>query len=59
MKTTFIQSLPISTQNEIKKDLQKALQGITLDTSIEEEIETAMGCRLCDLEDTININKYL
>jgi len=59
-KTTFINQLPTSIQEEIKKDLHEVLENIiTLDNNIQEEIEIAIGSRLCDLEDTINIEKYL
>ena len=59
-KTTFINQLPLSIQEDIKADLYITLSDvITLDNSINEEIEIAIGGRLCDLEDTINIEKYL
>ena len=59
-KTTFINQLPLSTQEDIKADLYIALSDIiTLDNTINEEIEIALSGRLCDLEDTINIEKYL
>ncbi|WP_202595668.1 hypothetical protein [Pontibacillus yanchengensis] len=52
MKTTFIKRLPSATQKEIEKDLKEAgLRG--------EDLENGMNSRLADLEDTINITKYL
>lgn len=51
-KTTFINQLPQATQDAIRNDLQKK----EIDHL---NITLAMDSRLCDLEDTININKYL
>jgi len=51
-KTTYICQLPSSIQDTIKQEL------INLDLS-HEDIEDALSSRLCDLEDTININKYI
>jgi hypothetical protein len=52
MKTQYVRTLPQETQESIEKDL-KAQQ------LNKEDIEAAMDSRLCDLSDTININKYL
>lgn len=51
-KTTFIFLLSEEVQNAIKEDLQK----LDLNT---EDVELAMNSRLCDLEDTLDISKYL
>jgi len=51
-KTTYICQLPLSIQQAIKEDL------LSLDLS-SEDIQNALDGRLCDLEDTININQYL
>ena len=52
MKTMFMWQLSEEMQDEILKDLREVLDD-------EEDIERAMSSRLCDLEDTINIEKYL
>lgn len=52
MKTNYINTLSEEVQSQIKVDLQS----LELDNS---DIERAMNSRLCDLEDTIDINKYL
>ena len=49
LKTTYICQLPESIKREIAEELAKA--GIT--------DEMAMNGRLCDLEDTIDISKWL
>lgn len=51
--TTWIYKLPQKMQEQIKRELEIALNGDT------EEIEIAMNCMLCDLEDTIDIKKYI
>ena len=48
-KTIFICQLPEETQDAIRRELVKA----GFDS---ESIELAMNSRLCDLEDTIEIN---
>ena len=48
-KTIFICQLPQATQDAIRRELVKA--GFDSD-----DIEIAMNSRLCDLEDTIEIN---
>ena len=53
MKSTmYISTMSITTQNSIQADLQSIGLGI-------DDVSTAMNSRLCDLEDTINIEKYL
>lgn len=52
MKTRYIAQLPIETQHSIREELQ------TLGLK-NEDIENAMASRLCDLEDTIDIGKYM
>lgn len=52
MKTMYINQLP----NTIQEDILKELSILGFST---EDIDNAMNSRLCDLSDTININKYL
>ena len=49
-KTTFIWLLPFHIQNRIESELRQI--GLS-----KKEISVAMSSRLCDLEDTINIQK--
>jgi len=51
-KTTFVHQLPEAIHQSILSDLKS----IKLSN---EDLADAMNSRLCDLEDTININKYL
>jgi hypothetical protein len=52
MQTTYINQLPGDTQKAIKEELVG--MGLSM-----EDIECAMDSRLCDLEDTIDITKFL
>lgn len=60
LKTAYIVSLPRDVQYQIKDDVTKALQdnGLSED-EIDDCVMDALSGRLSDLEDTIDINKYL
>lgn len=51
-KTTYIQQMP----QEVKRDIMKDLKSIGMTN---EDFRIALYGRLCDLEDTIDISKYL
>ena len=57
-KTSYISSLPNDIQLEIKKDLVQSLKNALGYASID-DISNGMDSRLCDLSDTIDIDKYL
>ncbi|MFS1518533.1 hypothetical protein V1503_19030 [Bacillus sp. SCS-151] len=60
MKTMYVNQLSNETQEQIKNDLIQALSQLQLDTEeLNESIEDAMNSRLVDLEDTIDIKKYI
>ncbi|WP_312471222.1 hypothetical protein [Neobacillus sp.] len=60
MKTKYICQLPDEIRENIYDEVQNALSKIGLsDSELVEAIEAAMNSRLCDLEDTIDISKYL
>lgn len=58
--TVFICILPQSVQEQIRQEIFQFLlrEGYTM-AKIKEITENAMDGRLCDLEDNINIRKYL
>ena len=56
-KTTRIIQLPMVTQQEIEKDIRKAL--VDHADNYHEMVKEALDGRLCDIEDLIDINKYL
>lgn len=60
MLTKYVCQLPAEVIEDINIEVQKALYDIGLrDKELSESIEAAMNSRLCDLEDTIDITKYL
>ncbi|HDR7461842.1 TPA: hypothetical protein QCX54_000338 [Bacillus toyonensis] len=60
MKTNYIFQLSKETQELILNDLKNELAKLGLNKEeFLEAIDNAMNSRLCDLEDTINVNKYL
>lgn len=60
MRAKFINQLPIETQESILTDVHFALSKLNLpNEEYIEALENAMCSRLCDLEDTIDIEKYL
>ena len=60
MKTNYISQLSKETQELILNDLKNELAKLGLNKEeFLEAIDNAMNSRLCDLEDTINVNKYL
>lgn len=59
-KTTFINQLPTEKQFEIAYAISEELVKNGLHgEELENAIDTALDGRLCDLEDIINIEKYL
>lgn len=58
-KTTRVFQLSEVTQQEIEKDVRKALEDYNDMSTFFDMISEALENRLCDLEDLININKYL
>ena len=57
-KTDFVSSLPNDIQVKIKQDLVKSLKSNLGYASID-DISNGMDSRLCDLNDTIDIEKYI
>ena len=59
-KTTYICKLSEQTQNEIKKHILQFLgkEGYTKEEQ-KEIIKNAMNGRLCDIEENIDITKYI
>ena len=60
MKTKYIYQLSAELSNDIYNEVRRALCEMGLkDGELNEAIEAAMNSRLCDLEDTIDITKYI
>ena len=57
--TQWICSLDETIQSEIKSDIEVALNFIDNKEYKADLVNAALNSRLCDLEDTIDISKYL
>jgi hypothetical protein len=55
----YVAQLPQEVQDEIVKEATKVFNSLAYKVNIEEEIENILCSRLCDISDTIDINKYL
>lgn len=54
MKTQYVCRLSEELQKSIREDLENCGQNLT-----QQEIEMGMSSRLCDLEEAIDISKYV
>lgn len=60
MKTTYIFLLDEETQKSIKKEVRENLLKLGInDNEVANLLEHAMNSRLCDIEEIIDIKKYL
>lgn len=60
MKSQYIHQLPPNTQSHILSDLNASLSNLNLSPEeLTEATEHVTNSRLIDLQDTIDINKYL
>lgn len=60
MKTTYICQLPQQTQDAIKNDVETHLISEGLNgQELQDAVQNALNGRLADLEETIDISKYL
>lgn len=59
-KQSYIHELPQTTQEQIKQDLKSALSALNLKPlELKKAVSDGLNSRLYDLEDTIDISKYL
>lgn len=58
-KTTRVFQLSEVTQQEIEKDIRKALADYNDMSTFFDMVSEALESRLCDLDDLINISKYV
>jgi hypothetical protein len=59
-KTIYVHQIPESIRLQIKQDIITTLNSLELSSDTKQEaLEEALNSRLCDLQDLININKYL
>ena len=55
---TYVCELPDMIQNQILAECEETFKSLAFPVDIKEELETVKGCKMCDLEDTIDVQKY-
>ena len=55
---TYVCQLPEIIQSHILQECKETFESLAFPVDIESELETVKGCKMCDLEDTINVMKY-
>lgn len=55
---TYVCELPDMIQNQIIQECEKTFKSLAFPVDVKEELENVKGCKMCDLEDTINVQKY-
>ena len=55
---TYVCELPETIQNQIFQECKETFKSLAFPVDIEEQLETVKCYKMCDLEDTINVQKY-
>ena len=55
---TYVCELPDDIQSQIFKECKETFQSLAFPVDIQEQLDNVKGCKMCDLEDTINVQKY-
>lgn len=55
---TYVCELPDMIQNQILAECKATFESLAFPVDIESELDNVKGCKMCDLEDTINVQKY-
>lgn len=55
---TYVCELPEAIQNKILQECEATFKSLAYPVDIETELDNVKGCKMCDLEDTINVLKY-
>lgn len=55
---TYVCELPDMIQNQILAECKATFKSLAYPVDIQEQLETVKGCKMCDLEDTIDVQKY-
>lgn len=55
---TYVCELPDMIQNQILAECKATFESLAFSVDIDAELETVKGCKMCDIEDTINVQKY-
>lgn len=55
---TYVCELPDTIQHKILTECEKVFKSLAYPVNIQDELETVQGCKMCDLENTIDVQKY-
>ena len=55
---TYVCQLPDMIQSQILQECKETFESLAFSVDINAELENVKGCKMCDLEDTINVKKY-
>lgn len=55
---TYVCELSDMIQNQILAECEETFKSLAFPVDIDSELETVKGCKMCDLEDTIDVQKY-
>lgn len=55
---TYVCELPEAIQNQIIQECEETFKSLAFPVDIEAELDNVKGCKMCDIEDTINVQKY-
>ena len=55
---TYVCDLPDEIQKQILQECKETFKSLVFPVDSESELETVKCCKMCDLEDTINVQKY-
>lgn len=55
---TYVCELPEAIQNQIIQECKETFESLAFPVDVKEELENVKGCKMCDIEDTINVQKY-
>lgn len=52
---TYVCELPETIQSQIFQECEATFKSLAFPVDINEQLENVKGCKMCDLEDTINV----
>lgn len=55
---TYVCQLPETVQNHIFQECKETFESLAYHVDINAELDNVKGCKMCDLENTINVQKY-
>lgn len=55
---TYVCELPEAIQNQILQECEETFKSLAFPVNIKEELDNVKRCKMCDLEDTIDVFKY-